>query len=77
MPALITSTLDCNKGFRRNGISSKAANENLIAMKSIGEISLSASLIIANVTPQKMVIVKRALSPTYFLIRIVLYGIEF
>ena len=69
IPALITSMLDCNKGFRRNGRISKAANKNLIAMKSIGEMSFSASLMMANVTPQKIVIEKRAASPMCFFIR--------
>jgi hypothetical protein len=57
--------LEENKGFHKKGRSNNVANENLIATKNIGEMSLRASFIIAKVTPQKKVIVKRAISPMY------------
>ena len=68
-PALTKSMSECSKGLKRNGRSNNAASENLIPINSIGEISLRASLMMANVTPQKIVIEKRALSPIYFFMR--------
>jgi len=69
-PALIKLIFEFNKGLRRNGRSIKAASENLIPIKSIGEISFKASLMMGNVTPQKIVIEKRAISPIYFFMRV-------